>query len=295
MPGGAQRQNAGHAAGGRPILAAAEKGETGMASVASAEERRVSIGRVFRRAFETLAASPLTTLGIAFLFGALPVAAFGYGFQAWVGSNVGEATSLMTIAVALATAVGGIAVATIAQGALVRLVIVHEQDGKASFGDSVGAGLAVAAPLFAMAILGALGIMLGLLLVIIPGVIAYVSWAVAASALVDERLGPVEALKRSSFLVEGARWKVAGVLLVLIAASWLATLALESIEIPGYRGLAGAVAAPSSAPALIHLAVYAAFDSVSLALWSVVQTSLYIELRGWKEGVPAESLANIFA
>src|ERR687885_390789 len=77
----AQRQNGG---GQTPSFgpASAPRGPGGrsMASVAHEQYagREMSIGRTFSRAFGTLAANPLATLGIAFLCSALPSVVLNY-------------------------------------------------------------------------------------------------------------------------------------------------------------------------------------------------------------------------
>ena len=53
-----------------------------MATVATGgEDRSVSIGRIFSRGFGTLTSNPVATLGIAFVFGAVPSVLLSYGIQ----------------------------------------------------------------------------------------------------------------------------------------------------------------------------------------------------------------------
>lgn len=266
-----------------------------MASVAAAEERNVSIGRVFGRAFGTIAANPVATLGIAFLFGALPSLLLGYGIQAWSVDFVSILGPLGTIAAALVTVVVSIALAMITQGALVRTTVAHNEGRRASFAESAAAGLAVALPLFGMAILSGLAILVGLVFLIVPGVMLYVMWAVAAPALVEERLGPVEALGRSRGLTRGARWKVFGLLLVVTVISWIFSALVGLVSVMVYGGPAdfASTAATGGLP-IAYYAINAVFQTISLAVWGVIQTSLYVELRDWKDGPATEKLADIF-
>ena len=267
-----------------------------MASVAAVEERNVSIGRVFSRGFGTIAGNPVTTLGIAFLFGALPSLLIGYAIQAWGVESFTFLGPLATIALALVTAVIGIALAMITQGALVRATVAHSEGREASFGESAAAGLAVALPLFGMAILSGLGILVGLVFLIVPGIILYVMWSVAAPSLVEERLGPVEALGRSRELTRGARWKVFGLLLVVTVISWIcsAIIGLASVMWYGSPADFASAAASGNGPPVAYYTINAVFQTLSLAVWGVIQTSLYVELRHWKEGPATEKLADIF-
>jgi len=228
-----------------------------MASAAAGEERNVSIGRVFSRAFGTIGGNPVVTLGIAFLFGALPSLLLGYALQTWRVETFTFLGPLATIAIGLVTAVIGIALAMITQGALVRATVAHGEGREASFGESAAAGLAVALPLFGMAVLSGLGILAGLVALIVPGIILYVMWSVAAPALVEERLGPVEALGRSRELTRGARWKVFGLLLVVTVVSWVFSAIIALVGVMGYGSPADFAAAASSSGGGLTIAYYA--------------------------------------
>jgi hypothetical protein len=262
-----------------------------MAAGAAAVDRSVSVGRVFGRAFASMAGNPLATFAIAFLFGGLPTTALVWAVQTY-GSTLGPPDALSTIGADLASYFGAAAITSIAQGGLVRLVIAHGEGGKSSFGDSIGSALAVALPLVAMAILSSLGIVLGLIFLIVPGMMLAISWTVASSALVEERLGPIASLRRSRQLAAGARWKVFALLMTMFAATTLANVAFERLG--GHLNLAEAGEALPNGSALIHLAVYACLHTAAIAAWGLVQTSLYVELRTWKEGPATEALADIF-
>lgn len=266
-----------------------------MASIATqAEDRSVSIGRVFGRAFGTIAANPVATLGIAFLFGALPSLLLGYAIQTLRNETFSLLGGVAAIAIGLVTVVVGIVLAMITQGALVRTTVAHSEGRKASFAESAAAGLAVALPLFLMALLSGLGILVGMIFLIVPGVILYVIWSVAAPALVEERLGAVGALGRSRELTRGARWKVFGLLLVVTVISWLFSALVGLVSVMWYGGPLEFASAAAQGLPLAYLLVNAVLQTVSLAVWGVIQTSLYVELREWKDGPATEQLADIF-
>jgi hypothetical protein len=68
-------------------------------------------------------------------------------------------------------------------------------------------------------VLAALGIGLGLLLLIVPGLYLLARWAVIVPAIVLEKKSAGEAFARSTELTEGHRWTVLGVAVVVILAS----------------------------------------------------------------------------
>jgi len=82
---------------------------------------------------------------------------------------------------------------------------------------TVGAALRVAAPRLPAAVgavlLYSLGVALGLVALIVPGVWLSVRWYFAAQAAVVDGLGPADALRRSAEVVETRWWRTFGVLL----------------------------------------------------------------------------------
>lgn len=70
-------------------------------------------------------------------------------------------------------------------------------------------------------ILYGLAVVVGLILLIIPGIVVAVALGVFHYALVDKKAGPLEALKQSRALTKGARWK----LFLFTIVSFLVTIA----------------------------------------------------------------------
>ena len=68
---------------------------------------------------------------------------------------------------------------------------------------------------FGLGLLTGLAIIVGMIVLIVPGVILSIWWAVALPALMREDLGVSEAMERSKDLTEGNRWRVFGLILVL--------------------------------------------------------------------------------
>jgi hypothetical protein len=258
------------------------------------DDRSVSIGRIFSRAFGTLGANPVATLGIAFLFGAVPSFLLIYLVASAGEQAVEYLGTAATIAVALFSAVTAILLSMITQGALVRATTAYSEGRKASLGESAMAGLSVALPLFLLGLLSALAVALGAVFLIVPGVILYVMWSVAAPALVEERLGPIEAFGRSRYLTRGARWKIFALILVIFVIYLLFSGAVEVLGAMIYGGNAALSAGFESGIPLGYLATTVISGTISSAVWGVILTSLYVELRDWKDGPRTEALADIF-
>jgi hypothetical protein len=262
--------------------------------VSEADDRTVSIGRVFSRAFGTIGDNPVATLGIALLFSALPWMLIIYVIAS-MGSQVFAALgTAATIAVSIFSAAAFILLSMITQGALVRATVAYSEGRKAGLGESAMAGLSVALPLFLLGLLSALAVALGAVFLIVPGIILYVMWAVAAPALVEERLGPIEAFGRSRYLTRGARWKIFALLLVVFVIYLLFSAAVEVLGTMAFGGSADPEADFMSGVGLGYLATTIISGTITSAVWGVILTSLYVELRDWKDGPQTEALEDIF-
>jgi hypothetical protein len=111
-------------------------------------------------------------------------------------------------------------IATFYQGMVVELVR-DIQDGHrdSSVGQLFGSVAPVVLPLIGLSILLGIGVTIGLILIILPGLYLMTIWAVAAPSLVVERQGVFAAFRRSHELVRGHGWQVFAVILVVIALS----------------------------------------------------------------------------
>jgi uncharacterized membrane protein len=263
-------------------------------AAADGSGRSVSIGNIFARAFGTLGSNPVATLGIAFLFGALPTLIL-YSLAQTLGSQIVASLGwAAVIAMGVLSALIAIVLSMITQGALVRATVAFSEGRKASFAESAMAGLRVALPLFLLGIASAVAIAFGLVLLVVPGVILYVIWSVAAPALVEEKLGPIEALGRSRGLTRGARWTVFGLIVILFVINWMFSGLVGIINIMTYGGPADIASGGWEGLPLGYIVTNVISGTITSAIWGVVQSSLYVELRDWKEGPRTEALAEIF-
>lgn len=262
-----------------------------MATQVSDVVEGVSIGRIFGRAGSVLAANPATMFGIAFVFGAIPSVLLNW-FQLSLRSTILDHFQTMgVVAVAVIGAIIAVVLQALVQGALVRATVAHTEGRRASFGESASAGLAVALPLIGLGILMALGIGIGLVLFFVPGVILYCMWAVASPALVEERTGVFGAFGRSRELTSGARWKVFGVEAIIFVVYWIVSAIFAVLLFGAYDMQALAQGGLPIGWAIGN----AVLSTIVLTLWSTIQTSLYVELRTWKEGPSGQALEEIFA
>ncbi|MGI8633015.1 MAG: hypothetical protein ACR2NA_10795 [Solirubrobacterales bacterium] len=145
-----------------------------------------------------------------------------------------------------------------------------------------------ALPLLWLFIVLYVAVVVGFLLLIIPGIWLAVSFSVAIPAmLIGERRG-TQALKRSFRLVRGRWWPTAGTLIV----AYLLTIVVSFIvAIP--LGIVGLSGADSQAVAgLANLVANVASAMITLPFFAAVITVLYVDLRVRKEGFDLQLLAD---
>jgi len=241
-----------------------------MSDTATARER-LDIGRVLRTTVEVTRRNIGPMLLLAALFGSLPNLVIGLA-----GLSL-HATE--QIANSLDQLVGAVTNA-ILQGAVIHLTLRSLEDGEVSWTQSMSVGLRTWWSLLRVGFLLGLGVILGLVLLVVPGVFVGVMWCVAAPALIVERLGVSRALSRSAELTKGHRWKV----LALLAIFWAVAIVLI-IVISGLIGMM----APASAAALVAGVIAALLLGL---LNGPIFAVLYTELRRLKEG--ATQIAAVF-
>lgn len=260
------------------------------------EDREMSIGRVFQRAFSAIQANPVVILSLALVVGALPGLIMSYLFVqlGLVGSRealqAGAISPGRFLGASLISGLAVIVIGALVQGALTRAVVTANEGRQATFGESLSTGLSVILPLIGFGILNAIGITIGFVLLIVPGIILLLMWAVAVPSLVIENTGVIGAFGRSSELTKGAKWKIFGLFLVIMVSYWLLSIVI------GLFGLSMYSASNSAAGLTVgNLVGSVLLGTIFHVLWGTIQPSLYVELRQWKEGTSAENLAQVFA
>jgi hypothetical protein len=103
-------------------------------------------------------------------------------------------------------------------GPLVTAMVIHAllavADGRRPRpGPAIVSGLEAFRPIFMAVIIGAAGVILGFIALIIPGVWVFVRWYFAPQAVVVDGRRNVGALERSAELVSGSWWRVFGVII----------------------------------------------------------------------------------
>jgi len=206
------------------------------------------------------------------------VPAFVIGLMQGDPANVSGALAIAGVIALLVNLV----TAYILQGAIIRGAIVDFNGGRANLSDCMQTGIRHAAPMFVIAILITLGVTLGMIALVVPGIILAIMWAVAVPAHVVENVGITGSLRRSRELTKGARWKLFWLFLVF----FVVTIALTFVAAVPFSFAAGA-------PIILAL-LNVVLTIVLSVIGAVGVAAIYYELRSKKEGVGAEQLAKVF-
>jgi hypothetical protein len=252
----------------------------------------MSIGRVFSRGFGVIVDNPGTVIGIAFLLGALPSVIINLVEQPILASAMDRIQIIGSFGLIFASILVGLVLQALVQGSLVRATLAYARGERATLGECVRASLAVALPLVGLAILMGLAVWVGMVLFLVPGIILYVMWSVASPALVAERTGVFGAFGRSRFLTRGARWKVFGVEAILVVGYYIVIgIVIGTL----FSAIGIARTFPTTGLPIGWVLATIITSTLVNTVWSTVQSSLYVELRNWKEGLPEQALEDIFA
>jgi hypothetical protein len=221
--------------------------------------RNIDVGDVISKVFATYTAHA----GVL-----LPVAALLFLIEAAF-----RVLGLESAGLALLAAVISIVLSTLYTGMVVELVN-DVRDGRLdqSVGGLFNSVTPVLLPLIAVSILAAIGLAIGFVLLIIPGLFLLTFWSVVAPVTVLERPGVFAAFSRSWELVKGNGWQVFGVIVLFI---------LIFIAIGIVLGIIGAILGDAGEVVLGYVG-----SVITAPLVALAASVLYFDLKDVREGVP---------
>jgi hypothetical protein len=238
------------------------------------------IGEVLGDTFAVIGRNIVVLANLAVLFVAIPEAINIAGVAL---AQVAPVFGLLALIGQLATAVGLLlAYAAIFQVAMQDL---HGQPVATDRLFRVAAGKFW--PLLGLFLLFTLGVTVGLLLLVVPGVVLAMAWSVAMPAVVLEDRGVFSAFGRSAALTRGKRWSI----FLLFFIVWLISFIVELVLIILFGGFQAFVGRQHS---LVPTVVLQLLGVIAIPFWAVMMTCLFNRLRG-NAGYGAEAVAEVFA
>ena len=242
------------------------------------------LGRVIQRTFTSISRNAAIFFGAAVVLVGAPsvISAIGQGTI----MSTGSATALLFIVIGTILYLIGLFVL---QGMVVKAAVNGFNGKITAFRDAFDVGVQTFLPLLGLAIIACVGMMLGYMFLLIPGLILSVLWSVAAPAVVVEKRGVFASLQRSRDLTRGFRWQVFGLIVIYAVLSWIISMAI------GGLGLALGGGFSEVGPNLwFNLATGPVVNVLSGVVASAGVAALYYELRTAKEGAAPDELAAVF-
>jgi uncharacterized membrane protein len=148
-------------------------------------------------------------------------------------------------------------------------------------GEALRVALSRLLPIIGVAICVSIGVFVGSLLLIVPGLILMTMWYVATPVCVVEHKGPLSSMGRSSELTKGHRWKIFGMILLVIIGGIIVSAILL-----GVLALAGST--------VLEILGNLLWNGVWGAFYATFAVVTYHDLRVAKEGIDTEQIASIF-
>ena len=150
---------------------------------------------------------------------------------------------------------------------------------------SLHAALSRVGPVVGLGVFRMGTLLIGFALLVFPGVVLLCIWSVAVPALIEEKVGPIAALKRSAKLTAGSRLIIFAVYFILLLAAYvLSSFAMFPLMLLMMRSGPG--------PAFVFTALM--FMLIGRAFLAVLTAVIYHELRVGGEGVGIEQLGSVF-
>lgn len=244
------------------------------------------LGRVIQRTFSAIGGNAAVFFGAAVVLVGAPSTLLAVGQSQLLTTPENAASGLLLMAAGTILNLIGM---FLLQGMVVKAAVNGFNGKRSSFGEAFDAGVSMFLPLLGLGIVAGVGITLGYILLLAPGVILTVLWSVAAPAVVVEKRGVFESLQRSRGLTRGHRWSVFGLIMIYVALSWLIGILIGGLSVATGGALTGGT------PNLwVNLLSGPVVNVVSGVVASAGAAALYYELRSAREGLGSEALASVF-
>lgn len=182
----------------------------------------------------------------------------------------------------------------LAQSILVHACFKDFAGEKISLRLSMRKALSLLLPLIGLIILYTIGVFLGLVFFIIPGIFLLLGWYVCIPVLLVEKRGVADSLGRSWELTKGYKRWVLLIVIILWVISTVISVLLTLVSVPfGDPNMAA-----FTGGSVIFWIVYALASAVAQAATVLISASsvaaVYFEIRDLKEGITPESIASVF-
>ena len=261
-------------------IVAGDWGHTEMSDLAPSG--KLENGRVIRETFAVLRRNLKTFALLAVILVGAPALLLGVLQLAYLkpGVTLSWQTGLMTVVVGLS--------GLILQGGIMYGTVCDLNGRPVRVADGLSVGLRSFLPMLAIGLMLYIAVVLGMMLLVVPGVMIALAWAVSIPAYVAERTSMTGSFGRSAELTRGNRWRILGLGLLYVVA----VIIIEALT--GVIANIGQVASGGGVSMLTAVVVTPVVRVVNALFGATGGAVLYVELRRIKDGVGPEGLAAIF-
>jgi hypothetical protein len=234
---------------------------------APAPAKRITVGGVVNETFSIYGGNAVALLGVSIVVFVI------------VGLVSGLLQNADSVVLGLLGGIIQLAGYALYTGFVVRLVQ-DVRDGRRdqTIGDLFSSAAPAILALIVFGILFGIGVGIGFILVIIPGLILITFWSVGAPVIVVERAGPIEAFGRSWRLVRGDAWSVFAALLVIL----LIVIAIGVVL--------GAIATPIGNGATVIASIISSV--ITAPIFALAVSVMYFDLGGGRAAAAPPSRAE---
>jgi hypothetical protein len=255
--------------------------------------RPLAVGEMIDAAFRLFGAR-FWTLVMCVLVPVAPLTIVAAVLQGAVDPNAfdldggGEVGSGSAVAGTLVAALIQFAAAALAIAACFKAISAAYLNERPDAADSLRHALGRLLPMCIAYLLVVILVVLGLLLLIVPGVWLAVKLSVVFPAVVFERRDALSAIGRSWTLTGGHWWRTFGALAVIFLITFVAQLVLGGVA----GGILGAADAGELTTAIVLTLVNVLTLALTYPLWAAVTSVVYYDLRVRNEGFDLRGLAQ---
>lgn len=203
-----------------------------------------------------------------------------YLLQYFVIATRAPGVSAAKVAASLLVLIVALLARQLATAAITFGVYQQLRGRETSIAECLRRGISLLLPVFGLAIVQSLAIGTAALFCLVPGILVALRWAVSIPAAVTEGTGVSASIERSTFLTEGLRADIFGVFFVFFSLQIAIGL------------MVNLVAGKNS---LLSLALSALNGLLGVGLWATASAVLYYRLRGIKESVDVDQIAQVAA
>jgi len=163
-----------------------------------------------------------------------------------------------------------------------------------SLADCIQAGVAKALPVVALTILWLLGVWVGMIFLIVPGIILMIMWSVCIPVLVSGNAGILGSFGKSRALTSGARWKIFALLLLFVVIYYAVYMTLLG-SMFAYTGPDAVSAAMTASQTPAMLAGGRIVSTLMMFLLPALLSAIYLEAAHGRLGAHDGVVAEVFS